>query len=43
MKGHSIAYRIKSGNYRMGFYKELDQVELARFLKREDIYKVFPQ
>ena len=43
MKGYSISYRIKSGNYRMGVYKELDHIELARFLKREDIYKVFPK
>jgi mRNA interferase RelE/StbE len=43
MKGYSVAYRIKSGNYRMGIYKELEHIELARFLKREDIYKVFPK
>jgi mRNA interferase RelE/StbE len=43
LKGYSIAYRIKSGNYRIGIYKELDNIELARFLKREDIYKVFPK
>jgi mRNA interferase RelE/StbE len=43
LKGYSIAYRIKTGSYRMGFYKELDSLELARFLKREDIYKVFPK
>ncbi len=43
MKGYSVAYIIKFGSYRMGFYKELGHIELARFLKREDIYKVFPQ
>ena len=43
MKGYSVAYRIKSGNYRMGIYKEFKHIELARFLKREDIYKVFPK
>ena len=43
MKGYSVAYRIKSGNYRMGIYKDLEHIELARFLKREDIYKVFPK
>lgn len=42
MSGYSIAYRIKIGNYRLGMFKENGQVELARFLKREDIYKVFP-
>ncbi|MGY0427071.1 MAG: type II toxin-antitoxin system RelE family toxin, partial [Polaribacter sp.] len=30
MKGYSIAYRIKAGTYRIGFYKELEHVELAR-------------
>lgn len=43
MKGYSVAYRIKSGSYRLGIYNELEHVELARFLKREDIYKVFPK
>lgn len=43
MRGYSIAYRIRTGNYRMGLYKETEYVELARFLKREDIYKVFPK
>ena len=43
MKGYSIAYRIKIGDYRMGIYKELEHIELAKFLKREDINKVFPK
>ena len=43
MKGYSVAYRIKSGNYIMGIYKVLEHIELARFLKREDIYKVLPK
>ncbi|GMN06320.1 hypothetical protein MTsPCn5_17090 [Croceitalea sp. MTPC5] len=43
MKGYSIAYRIRIGDYRMGIYKESDYVEIARFLKRSDIYKVFPK
>ena len=43
MKGYSVAYRIKSGNYIMGIYKDLEHIELARFLKRENIYKVFPK
>lgn len=42
LKGYSIAYRIKTGNYRMGIFKEDTHIEIARFLKREDIYKVFP-
>ena len=43
MRGYSIAYRIRMGDYRLGLYKETDCVELARFLKRNDIYKVFPK
>lgn len=42
LTGYSIAFRIKIGNYRMGVFVTTEQIELARFLKREDIYKVFP-
>jgi len=42
MKGYSTAYRIRIGSYRMGIYKEADHIEIARFLKRESIYKLFP-
>jgi len=43
MSGHPSAYRIRIGDYRLGFYFENDTVEIARFLKRSDIYKVFPK
>ena len=43
MKGHSYAYRIRIGDYRLGFYFEDNTIFLARFLKRSDIYKVFPK
>jgi mRNA interferase RelE/StbE len=42
MKGHSEAYRIRLGKYRLGFYFDGELIELARFAKREDIYKLFP-
>ena len=42
MKGHSEAYRIRIGKYRLGFYFDGEVIELARFVKREDIYKLFP-
>lgn len=29
-------------NYRLGFYKDDDTIEIARFVKRNDIYKIFP-
>jgi mRNA-degrading endonuclease RelE of RelBE toxin-antitoxin system len=42
LKGHPEAYRIRIGKYRLGFFFDGEVVELARFAKREDIYKLFP-
>lgn len=42
MKGHPFAYRIRIGDYRLGFYLEDNTIVMTRFLKRSDIYKVFP-
>lgn len=42
MKGHPAAYRMRIGKYRLGFYFDGDVIELSRFAKREDIYKLFP-
>jgi mRNA interferase RelE/StbE len=43
MKGYPNAYRIRIGDYRLGFYLDNDNgIELARFVKRNDIYKLFP-
>lgn len=42
MSGHKTAYRMRIGGYRLGFYLKKDTVELARFVKRNDIYKLFP-
>ena len=42
LKGHQYAYRIRIGKYRLGFYFDGEVIELARFAKREDIYKLFP-
>ena len=42
MKGHPTAYRIRIGDYRLGFYYEDNTVILARFVKRNDIYNLFP-
>ena len=42
LKGHPTAYRIRIANYRMGMYLEENTITLARFLKRNDIYKLFP-
>ena len=42
LKGHKLAYRIKLGDYRIGLFCEGNIVELARFVHRKDIYKIFP-
>ena len=42
LSGHPTAYRIRIGDYRLGFYFEDGTIMLARFLKRSDIFKVFP-
>ncbi|MCX6154478.1 MAG: hypothetical protein NT007_09980 [Candidatus Kapabacteria bacterium] len=40
--GFKNAYRIKIGEYRIGFYCENGIIELARLVHRKDIYKKFP-
>jgi mRNA interferase RelE/StbE len=42
LKGHSEAYRVRVGKFRLGFYFDGKIIEFARFAKREDIYKLFP-
>ena len=42
MKGYAIALRVRIADYRLGLYYENQVVEIARFVKRNDIYKVFP-
>ncbi|WP_313374073.1 plasmid stabilization protein [Chishuiella sp.] len=42
LKGYSTAYRYRVGDYRLGFYLNENVIELAKFVKRNDIYKVFP-
>jgi mRNA interferase RelE/StbE len=42
LKGHSIAYRIRLGDYRIGVFYENEVVEFVRVSHRKDIYKVFP-
>ena len=42
LKGHPTAYRIRIGDYRLGLFIENEIVELARLVKRNDIYKLFP-
>ena len=42
IKGHKTAYRIKIGDYRIGFYFTKNELEFCRILHRKDIYKFFP-
>jgi len=42
MKGHNSAFRLRVGEYRLGFYKENDLVIFSRFMHRKDIYDSFP-
>lgn len=42
MKGFGIYYRLKIGDYRLGFSYENNTVDIIRFLHRKDIYKLFP-
>ncbi len=42
LKGHDIYYRLKIGDYRLGFSFENNEINIIRFLHRKDIYKLFP-
>ncbi len=42
LKGFKNAYRIKTGDYRIGVFIENDTVEFVRICHRKDIYKIFP-
>ncbi len=42
LAGHPNAFRMRVGTYRLGFYYENITLILSRFVKRNDIYKLFP-
>jgi mRNA interferase RelE/StbE len=42
LKGHKHFYRIRIGDYRLGFAFENDTIILLHFLHRKDIYRFFP-
>ena len=42
IKGFKNYYRIRVGNYRIGFKKEGQSIIFMRIMRRKDIYKVFP-
>ena len=43
MKGSKNTYRIRIGDYRIGFIFEKQTIELIRFLHRSVIYNYFPK
>ena len=42
IKSHPNAFRIRIGRYRLGLFYSKEEIILQRFLKRNDIYKLFP-
>lgn len=42
LTGYEDAFRIRSGDYRIGVFVSEDLVEFARVAHRKDIYKIFP-
>jgi mRNA interferase RelE/StbE len=42
LKGYDDAFRIRSGDYRIGVFVSEELVEFARVAYRKDIYKIFP-
>ena len=43
ISGHKSAYRIRTGNYRIGIIIENNVAILVAFAHRKDIYKKFPK
>jgi mRNA-degrading endonuclease RelE of RelBE toxin-antitoxin system len=42
LKGDDTAYRLRVGDYRIGFYFDGETVTFARVLHRKDVYRYFP-
>lgn len=42
LTGYDDAFRIRSGDYRVGVFVSEELVEFARVAHRKDIYKIFP-
>lgn len=42
IKGDDNAYRIRIGDYRIGFFVEEDKIIFSRVLHRKEIYRFFP-
>ncbi|MEO6894560.1 MAG: type II toxin-antitoxin system RelE/ParE family toxin [Ginsengibacter sp.] len=42
LKGFKSAYRIKMGDFRIGFLLEDNVIKLSRIMNRKEIYRHFP-
>lgn len=42
LKGYKTAYRIRMGDYRIGFILEKDIIKLSRVMDRKKVYRYFP-
>ena len=42
LRGYSNAYRIRVGDYRVGFFSDGQKITFARVLHRKEIYRFFP-
>lgn len=42
LKGYKTAYRIRMGEYRIGFLLQTDTILLSRVMNRKEIYRYFP-
>lgn len=42
IKGAKNAYRIRVGDYRIGFFVEQDKIIFSNVLHRKEIYRFFP-
>ena len=42
LQGYKTAYRIRTGDYRIGLFVENNIVEFVRVANRRDIYEIFP-
>ena len=43
LQGSDVFYRIRIGNFRLGFVFENETATMVRCLHRKDIYKYFPK
>jgi mRNA interferase RelE/StbE len=42
LKGYKTAYRIRMGEYRIGFILKANTIKLSRVMNRKEIYRYFP-